>query len=279
MTTISGPAYVDEIEAARQRREDRLRGEQSWFNVVGLHWLAQGTSTLGSDPANDVVLPGGPLVVGAIDVRDGTASLRATSPEATVDGEHAGRRTLVPDTEPNTTFVSVGRVRFHLIVRGGTLALRVVDLESRARRSFAGLDYFAIDQRWRLEAAVSPPFPSRETFPSVLGGEALEQVAAVVSFLVDGQRFEILALQEEGSDGLFLIFGDLTNRESTYEAGRYLYTPPVVDGRVTVDFNLAFNPPCAFTHAATCSLPPARNRLPIAITAGERRYGGLLAGA
>jgi uncharacterized protein (DUF1684 family) len=278
VTTVSEQAYVDEIEGAWLRREERLRGDQSWFNVVGLHWLAPGTSTVGSDPANDIVLPGGPPLVGAIDVRDDVATLRATSSEAVVDGEHAGRRTLIPDTHADTTFVAVARVRFHVIERGGSLGLRVVDLDSPARRSFAGLDHFPIDPRWRLEASVEPARSPRERFPTILGGETTEDVAGVVSFAVDGRPFEILALQEEGSDGLFLIFGDRTNGESTYESGRYVYTPPVVDGRVTVDFNLALNPPCAFTHAATCSLPPASNRLPIAVTAGERRYTGRLAG-
>jgi uncharacterized protein (DUF1684 family) len=276
--TVPDAGYVADVDDARRRRAERLRGEQSWFNVVGLHWLPPGTSMVGHDPANDVVLPGGPPVLGAIDLRHGIATLRAASPEAMVDGEPAGRRTLRTDVEPDTTFVSVGDLRLHVIERQSRLGLRVVDLQSPARQAFTGLEYFPVDPAWRVEAAVSPPISRFQTFPTVLGGDASEEVAGVVAFELVGRAFEILAVSDDGSEGLFLIFGDQTNGSSTYEAGRYLYTPPVVGGRVTVDFNLALNPPCAFTRAATCSLPPPDNRLPIAITAGERRYLGVLAG-
>jgi uncharacterized protein (DUF1684 family) len=276
--TVPDAGYVADVDEARRRRVERLRGEQSWLNVVGLHWLPPGTSTVGRDPANDIVLPDGPAVLGAIDVRHGVATLRPTSPEATVEGEPAGRRALVPDTEPDTTFVAVGDLRLHVIERQGRLGLRVVDLESAARRAFTGLDYFPVDPGWRLEASVRRSASRVEAFPTVLGSDAPEEIAGVVSFELGGRAFEILAVTDDGSDGLFLIFGDQTNGSSTYEAGRYLYTPPVIDGHVTVDFNLTLNPPCAFTRAATCSLPPAHNRLSIPITAGERRYSGRLAG-
>ena len=93
-------------------------------------------------------------------------------------------------------------------------------------------------------------------------------------FRIDGQEYRLDAVDEQGEDEMFLIFGDRTNGAETYGAGRFLYAPrPGKDGRTVVDFNKAYNPPCAFTPFATCPLPPPQNRLPIPIPAGEKSYG------
>jgi uncharacterized protein len=93
-----------------------------------------------------------------------------------------------------------------------------------------------------------------------------------VVFEVGGSEYRLDALNEEGSDELFLIFADATSGRHTYGGGRYLYAAPPEGGETVVDFNKAYNPPCVFTEFATCPLPPMQNRLPVAIEAGEKNY-------
>jgi len=277
--TTAAEAYLAEIEAERSRREARLRGDASWFNVVGLHWLREGTSTVGSAASNDIVLPGGPSHAGVIEVRDGIATLDAHGGTLTVDGRKVDHRLLVPDTEPDTTEVVLGQVRFHAILRAGRLALRVVDLDSAARRAFAGLDYFALDPAWRITGWLEPPTSSELDFPTILGTHQQERLVGTVRFEIGAQSKRLAAISDGDGEGLFLIFGDGTNGIDTYSSGRYLYTgSPAANGTVALDFNLAINPPCAFTHAATCSLPPPANQLAIRVTAGEKAYSGPVAG-
>jgi uncharacterized protein (DUF1684 family) len=93
------------------------------------------------------------------------------------------------------------------------------------------------------------------------------------SFTVDGRTYQLEALLEStDANELFFMFKDGTSGKATYGAGRYLYTPLPRDGHVTLDFNVAINPPCAFTEFATCPLPPVKNRLLIPIEAGELDY-------
>ena len=106
---------------------------------------------------------------------------------------------------------------------------------------------------------------------NVLGMESSESSPGAVKFEVDGHEYRLDAVTEKGETKLFMILADKTSGKETYPAGRYLYVdPPDASGRVIIDFNKAFSPPCAFTKFATCPLPPRQNRLPIAIEAGEK---------
>jgi uncharacterized protein (DUF1684 family) len=94
-------------------------------------------------------------------------------------------------------------------------------------------------------------------------------------FEVNGKTHRLDPVLEKGSKQLFIIFGDKTTGKETYGAGRYLYADPAGDdGKVVLDFNKAYNPPCAFTQFATCPLPPRQNRLAIRVEAGEKKYAG-----
>ena len=95
-----------------------------------------------------------------------------------------------------------------------------------------------------------------------------------IVFDVDGKEYRVDPILEEGSTDYFIIFRDATSKDTTYPAGRYLYAAPPKDGKMIVDFNKAYNPPCAFTPFATCPLPPLQNRLPFRIEAGEKKYAG-----
>ena len=108
----------------------------------------------------------------------------------------------------------------------------------------------------------------------LLRGEAPALVLGRAVFTRGGRTFSLLPIQEAPGEPLFFIIADATSGDSTYAAARFLYADAPENGRVVLDFNKAINPPCAFTPFATCPLPPEENRLPIAVTAGEKKYRG-----
>jgi len=118
------------------------------------------------------------------------------------------------------------------------------------------------------------PHPAGKTIEiaDIIG--TLNQVPnpGAIEFQRDGKTYRIEAL-DEGDDELFLVFADRTNGHGSYGAGRFLYAPrPDAQGRVALDFNQSYNPPCAFTPFATCPLPPPENRLDLAVLSGEKAY-------
>jgi uncharacterized protein (DUF1684 family) len=272
-------AHRAEIEAWRSKRLASLKRDDGWLTLVGLFWLEEGGNRIGTDPkVNRVVLPEGtaPGTLGSLDVSHGTVTLKA-SPEAglTSGGRPVTAMTLRTDADGDPTVIERGRIRFYVIKRGARLAVRVKDSQSPVCLSFHGIDSFPVDSKWRFEArfdAYRPPMSI--PVPNILGSVEKEESPGAVVFTVGGREYRLDAVTEAGTDELFLIFGDQTNGVETYGGGRFLYAPPPgPDGRVVVDFNKAYNPPCVFTPYATCPLPPTRNRLSIRIAAGEKKYG------
>lgn len=271
---------VAAVEAWKQDRDQRLRRPDGWLTLVGLWWLADGDNAVGSAADAVVRLPAGkaPELVGTIRVRDGAATfLRAPGVEVTIDGAApAAVQPLADDAaESGPTLLRHGSLSFYVIERGGALAVRVKDSESEALRSFAGLEYFPIDARWRIEGRFEPaPEGSALEVPNSVGRTEKIRQPGWVSFEAEGATHRLIALDDTGDGRLFLVFGDRTNGRETYGGGRFLYTDPPVDGKVTVDFNRAYSPPCVFTPYATCPLPPPENKLPFRIEAGEKTYAG-----
>src|SRR5690606_13501956 len=152
--------------------------------------------------------------------------------------------------------------------------LRVKDTEAATRTGFLGIDYFPIDPSWRVTAKWVPFEPVHKLeIPNVLGDIDEMPVPGKAVFERDGKTFELLpVLEEPGADSLFFILADRTSGKQTYGAARFLYTDMPKDGKLVIDFNKAYNPPCAFTPFATCPLAPPENRLDLAITAGEKKY-------
>jgi uncharacterized protein (DUF1684 family) len=276
------PAEVDaahrqDIEAWRQQREAGLRKPEGWFSLVGLFWLKEGENRFGSDPGNALILPEGkaPAVAGTL-VRRGKAVRLEAAPGAglQIDGRPVETADLVSDENGEPTVVQLGSLSFFLIQRGERLGVRVRDSASPALASFHGLDAYPIRPDWRVTARFEPYQPPKQVaVPNILGDVEEQPSPGAVVFEHGGATHRLDAL-EGGDDGsLFLIFADATNGAETYGAGRFLDTEAPRDGRVEVDFNRAYNPPCAFTAFATCPLPPQQNKLPLRVEAGEKKYG------
>jgi len=256
----------------KQRRLERLEQPYGWLSLVGLLWLEPGENTIGSAAENDVVLKAGPDHWGTIIVDGESVRFITASDQVTVDGESVDEVKLIADVDGKPNIVISGTTQFYLIERG-SYALRVKDSEAATRVDFLGLDYYTVDESWKFEAKFVPAAEGA-TIPisNVLGQLDDSPLAGTLEFVRDGKTYHLDALDE--GDVYFFIVADRTNGHGTYGAGRFIYTGLPVNGRVTIDFNKAYNPPCAFTEYSTCALPPPQNRLPIEVTAGEKEYRG-----
>lgn len=269
--------YTKQIEAWRAQRLERLQAPNGWLSLIGLHWLKDGRNTVGSAKDNDVVLAKGPARLGVVTVKDSKAAIELDSKSgATIDGKKQSSAGLVDDSHEKPTTVAFGTASFYLIDRGGKKGLRVKDSEAETRKHFLGIDDYAIDPSWRIEAKWEAYEPAHTLeIPTVLGTVDKLPVPGKAVFERDGRKYELLpVLEEAGAKELFFIFADRTSGKETYGAGRFLYAELPKDGRVVIDFNKAYNPPCAFTPHATCPLAPPENRLDLTIAAGERKYRG-----
>jgi len=277
MSRADDVVYTQEVEAWRADRVARLTTPDGWLSLIGLHFLKDGANTLGSATDNDVVLAKGPAHLGRVLVAaDGRVNVElSASADAKIDGKPALAGELRWRGDGRPSIVATGTVSFFVIERGGKKALRVKDSESERRTHFLGLDYFPIDPAWKIEATwVEFDEPRQIPITNILGQTEPAIVHGKAVFDHDGQKIELLPIDEGPGEPLFFVISDATSGKETYGAARFLYADAPVDGKVTLDFNRMQNPPCAFTPFATCPLPPKENRLKFAVTAGEKNYRG-----
>jgi len=279
------PTYSQQIEQWRAERVARLTAPDGWLSLIGLEWLHEGANRIGSAEDNDIVLKTGPAHLGTLTLASDGGLHLALDPHAgaTVDGKPVADAVLLDDMHAGAagpTLVRFGSASFLVIDREGRKALRVKDPAAPSRAHFVGIDYFPIDPSWRIEAEWVPFQPSHKLeIGSVIGTIEAVDVPGKAVFQRDGQTFELLPYQEEPGGELFFVIADRTSGKETYGAARFFYAALPAGGlthpgRVVLDFNKAYNPPCAFTPFATCPLAPPENRLDLAITAGEKKYRG-----
>ena len=256
----SPAAFEAEWRDWHSKRLAGLQGPQGWLALSGLHWLREGENRIAGLP-------------GTFTLAGGQVTLTAASGDGwTLGGAPVTSRVLASDRDGQPDRVSAGSRTAQVIDRGGRLALRVWDAERAERRSFAGIDTFPVDLRWRLVARWEPyPAPREVEVPSVVGIPTRQLAPGRAWFTVDGKEYALEPTLD--GDELFFVFKDRTAPRETYGAGRFLVAAPPRDGQVVLDFNRAYNPPCAFTPYATCPLPLPQNVLPIRIEAGEKRWG------
>lgn len=275
---IQPAGYRAQIEEFRKHRAEEIGGPTGWAALVGLHWLTPGTEmVVGSDPISGVRLagPSAPGRFATINVGADSVHIRvSTGLDATFKGQPVTEFDMPPGIAANDG-LKFGGLTLVVLRRGPRLALRVWDAKAPNRVSFKGLNWMPVDARWRISARWEPHprTQPRMKVMNVLGETVEMQNPGAVIFAVGGKPYRLEALLEtDDAKELFFIFKDETSNKTTYGAGRYLYTPLQTNGRVTMDFNKAKNPPCTFTDFATCPLPPAANRLTVAINAGELDY-------
>jgi uncharacterized protein (DUF1684 family) len=271
-------SYRDEIERWHAGRITRLTAPDGWLSLVGLEWLRPGANTIGSAVGNDIVIANAPAHLGAVEwAQDGTLTvILDPASGATIDGKPGLRAPLIDDSHPKPTVVAFGTLSFVAIDRSGRKGLRVRDSAARTRTDFRGIERFPIDPAWRVEAdwqQLDPPFQLATS--TVIGTIENYPAPGMATFHRDGKRLTLYpVLETPDATRLFVFFADLTSGAETHGAARFLYADMPEGNRIVLDFNQAYNPPCAFTPHATCPLAPPENRLGIRVLAGERQPAG-----
>ncbi len=280
LAAIEAPAmseHEQEVAAWRTGRIERLTAPDGWLSLVGLHWVPAGTAqTVGNGEGNDVDLGVGPKQLGRIEWADGRPwFVAADGAVASVADAPATRVELLPELANAPVVVRFGSASLQMLQRGEKFALRIKDSEASTRLKFSGIPHFDVDPSWRIEARFERyPEPRTIEVATVVGTlEAYPNPGRIV-FERDGKTHRIEALVEEGTEQYFLIIADRSSGKETYGMARYLYAGPPEGDRIVVDFNKAYNPPCAFTAYATCPMPPEGNRLDLYVSAGEKKYAG-----
>jgi uncharacterized protein (DUF1684 family) len=280
----SDAAWRADLSQWRTAHAAALQKPENWLSLIGLDWLKAGDNSFGADPANAIAIHAKvPARVAVFHLEKGAVSLRPPQggfPKGfTVDGKPATPQTLRADDQPPRNTVRIGTVAVIVLHRGDRYALRIWDSTSPARTNFAGLHWYEPDPKYRVTARWIPYVPMKILHVPTVLGTAIEQPApGAAEFTLDGKTVRIEpVLEEPDSKQLFFILRDTTSQTATYGAGRFLYTSFPSNGlgkpgELVLDFNRMENPPCAYTPYATCPLPPKQNRMPVAITAGEKRF-------
>jgi len=263
--------YVQSFEKFKAHRIDSLK--KNWIPLAGLFWLKSGVNTFGSGADNAVVFPKGETHAGEFDLdASGQVTLKLL-PEAhaMIAGKPVNTTKLDPDTVEHFTEVEMQELRFHVIVRGKRVGIRLKDTDSAAARNFHDLDFFPLDMNYRVIARWVPGDGKQMiNVPDILGDVTHQKVTGTLVFQINGEELHLTDLGDDPSKGLFIVFNDPTRKTDTYPGGRFLDADPPVNGTVVLDFNRAYNPPCVFTLYATCPMAPKENRLSVAIPVGEK---------
>lgn len=271
-------AYRQSVEKWRQEREDRLKADDGWLTVAGLHFLSEGESRFGSSPTNDIVLPeGAPAEIGVFSYRAGKLTAKINDGVRVLQaGKPVKQAELKVGVQQDA--LMVGDLTMWMHYSGDRHAIRVRDKNSALRRSFTGCKWFPIDEKYRVTARFTPyPKPKPVRFPNILGDYEAYDALGLVEFTLDGQTYKMEGVGSGPANArrLFFVFRDLTSGKESYPAARFLYSDlPKQGNEVVLDFNQAQNPPCAFNPYTTCPLPPEQNRLRVRIPAGEKNYHG-----
>ena len=277
---LTAEAEQAAISAWRTRRADSLTSDTGWLTLAGLFWLKPGDNTFGREASNALVLDNAALAQTAgsfvltgdkvrFVARPGSGVTHAGQPLTAID--------LTSDAHGEPTVLESGALRFFIIERSGNIGVRVRDLNNPHRLNFQGLTYFPVSTDWVFNARFEPYQPAhRIKITNILGMDEDDESPGAVVFTKDGREWRLDTVREDpGEQELFIMFADATSGHETYGAGRFLYIPLPVNGHAQLDFNKAYNPPCALNDFATCPLPPFQNRLKLKVDAGEKSYAGM----
>ena len=269
-----GENYQQTITAWRASRHDRLAQPDGWLTLVGLEWLKEGENRVGSAADNDIQLTGGPAHWGSVFLQnDALRFVSSDIDNVSINGASLQQAELIADNKDKPTLVAGGTLSFYAVFRG-SYALRIKDSQAKALLSFKGVDHYPIDKSWRINGRfIRADEGASIEITNVLGQVSESPVFGTFEFDMDGKTHSLLSLGDENSEELWFILADRTSGHGTYGAGRYLYSDAMPEnGHLTVDFNKAYNPPCAFNPYSTCPLPPQQNRMNLLVTAGEKDF-------
>lgn len=271
-------SYIKSINDWHSKRENDLKQPNGWLNLEGLFWLHKGVNTFGKAEGNDSRYQQNefPAYLGDF-IFEGDSVVWVNKNNNTVKINNIETK----GTTPVVVFTKEGKAkvmdwshfRWSIIKREDKVGIRFRNLEAAALKEFKGINRFPVDSNWRLKAVLVQPVQDLLMITNVLGQTTAQKSAGRLLFTIDKKEYSLDVI-DEGGPNLFIVFGDETAGKTTYGAGRFIDIPkPDGSGNTEIDFNKAYNPPCAFSAFATCPLPPPQNRLKVSITAGEKNYG------
>jgi len=270
-------SYEAEINEWFKQREQRLTSQDSWLSLAGLFWLQEGENTFGSDKSNAIIFPQkAPSFLGSFYVLDGKVKvIFKKEVDVTIDDKLLRDATLKSDTDSKATMMKSGSLTWYLIKRGEQFLIRLKDSENLAIARFKGIERYPVDKNWRIKARLEAYDPPKKLeIANVLGQISETNCPGALVFKIDGKEYSLDPQGKPGDKSYFLVFSDETSGRETYGAGRYLLVDaPDSTGFTYIEFNKAYNPPCAFSPFATCPLPPKQNHILTEIRAGEKDYG------
>jgi len=265
-------AYLEEIETWQQQRLERLKNKDGWLTLAGLFWLEEGENSFGSDESNDIRFPEKAAAFsGTLLLKEGKVSLKVNEGiEITVNDSLITEIILRDDHAENTTRLQQGDLAWYIIKRGERYGIRLRDHKHPRLNELDHIPSYPIRTDYVVEATLLPfDSPKTMTVATPLEGytESYE-CPGILKFRINDRDLELHPFTS--GKGYFLVIADETTGLDTYGAGRFMYATADSTGRIILDFNKAYNPPCAFSPYATCPMPPRENFLPAAIEAGEK---------
>jgi len=259
----------------REKRDKQMRSQDSWLTIAGLYWLKEGENSFGTDPANKIILPqdSAPLLAGKFLFNKGIITVvTQLGVILKVQNIPITHKILKTYDSGKPDIIALNDLRMWVIKRSGKYAIRLRYLNTRAYKNYQKLDYFPPSEKYKIVADFIPySNPKKVTVNTEIGTKSQMSSPGYVKFKINSQEFQLEAFNGD-SKKLFFIFKDETNGKDTYEASRFMESNLLDGGKVDLNFNRAYNPPCAFTPYATCPLPPPQNYLKICIEAGEKKY-------
>jgi uncharacterized protein (DUF1684 family) len=265
-------SYLKEIQAWREARIERLKSKTGWLNLAGLFWLKEGENTFGSDSSNIIIFPPNALAFyGSIQKTGDSIVLKAAKRTGiTVDGEIAAEKLLTSDAAGKPSLMESGSLAWIIIKRDDRYGIRLRDYNHPRITKLENIPCYETSPEWKITADFIP-FDSIQSIETatVIGTTEINNCPGELVFRIGFTSYHLLPFSE--GNEFFIIFADKTNGIETYGNGRFLYTSiPDSQNKVILDFNKAYNPPCAFSPFATCPMPPRENFLDLKIEAGEK---------
>jgi len=263
--------YENQVLQWRAKKYDNLVRENGWLALAGLSWLKEGRNLVGSNPLCEINLPErAPTFLGIIEKKGKAIHFQvAQGVQVEVNGKLTTKTVLKSSKDAKPSFITWNAIRMVLHEHVGRFALRIWDNRRAERSSQPPLKWFPINKHFRVNARYTRyEEPKTSGQPDAFGDIVEDRMDGTLSFMFEGKKYK-LDVTETKNHTLFIKFKDLTSNKETYPPSRYLYTEPLKDGKVILDFNYAYNPPCVFTAYATCIFAPPQNQLPFRVEAGE----------
>ena len=266
-------AYLADIESWKQKRDINLRSTSGFINLAGLFWFETEKASVGSATSNTLQFPDDtPPVLGKFIIENNIVTFKSAEGINVLIDSIPKEESIVYDAEQKVSKVmSWNSYKWFIIERSGNLGIRLRNLDHPLTKETVHIDYYPVNNKWNVEATyIQFDKPKSLMINNIVGFSFKEEYKGKLEFKVNGKSYSLLP--SLGDESMFIMFSDETSGEETYGGGRYMSAGLPVENKVILDFNKAYNPPCAFTDYATCPLPPKENMLPFKLEAGEKVY-------